>query len=269
MSGNVGCARSLESAALAGCLMEGDAEQVIRFSDRRRKTFVAALAIQLVTVAVIVLVPLFATGQRALVATYIPKPLLYGNSRQASLAVRSNVAAGHQTSASNPLRNFFTAPSRMPTRIYFSDDTRPQLAAIRCNACKTGDTTELNSGVGIGGDPGGMPDGILPPSLPVPPPPKAPTIIHRSLMGSAMLIHRVEPVYPPLALMARREGQVQLQAVIGVDGSIESLRVLSGDPLFLESAKAAVLQWRYRPTTLSGQPVEVDTFVTVIFTIGH
>lgn len=102
----------------------------------------------------------------------------------------------------------------------------------------------------------------------VPLAPKPPALVRRSKMDPAMLIRRVEPRYPPLAIMARREGQVQLRAVIGVDGSIESLRVLTGDPLFIEAAKAAVLQWRYRPTILNGQAVEVDTFVTVIFTLA-
>jgi len=83
-----------------------------------------------------------------------------------------------------------------------------------------------------------------------------------------MLIHRVDPVYPPLARQLRREGRVELHAIIAMDGSIQALEVVSGDPLFLQSALAAVREWRYRPTILDGQPVEVDTHVTVIYTLS-
>jgi protein TonB len=117
---------------------------------------------------------------------------------------------------------------------------------------------------GIAG--GSYTDGVLPPAF-VPAAPKPPKLIHRSQMDPAMLTRRVEPIYPPLAIMARCEGHVELRAVISTDGSISSLRVLSGHPLLIEAAKAAVLQWRYRPTTLGGQPVEVDTFITVIFVL--
>jgi protein TonB len=60
---------------------------------------------------------------------------------------------------------------------------------------------------------------------------------------------------------------VELHAIIGTDGSVQSLQVVSGDPLFINSAKDAVLQWRYRPTYLNGQPVEVDTYISVIYTL--
>ena len=76
------------------------------------------------------------------------------------------------------------------------------------------------------------------------------------------------PVYPPLARQLRREGRVELHAIIAMDGSIQALEVVSGDPLFLQSALAAVREWRYRPTILDGQPVEVDTHVTVIYTLS-
>jgi protein TonB len=88
-------------------------------------------------------------------------------------------------------------------------------------------------------------------------------------LESAMLIRRVEPIYPALAIQIHREGQVVLHAIISTDGSIQSLQVVSGDPLFLNSAKDAVTQWRYRPTVLNGQPVEIETYITVIYTLQH
>jgi len=87
--------------------------------------------------------------------------------------------------------------------------------------------------------------------------------------GNAMLIHRVEPVYPPLARQTHREGRVELRAIIGTDGTIQSLQIVASDPLFDLSAREAVSQWRYRPTILNGQPVEIDTYITVIYTTQH
>ena len=85
----------------------------------------------------------------------------------------------------------------------------------------------------------------------------------------AQLIHRVEPIYPPLARQIQHEGRVELHAFISSEGRIESLEVISGDPLFIQSALAAVREWRYRPTILNGRPIEVDTRITVIYTLSH
>jgi protein TonB len=84
---------------------------------------------------------------------------------------------------------------------------------------------------------------------------------------AALLVHRVEPVYPRLPLQMHREGRVELRAIIATDGSIQALEVVSGDPLFYASALAAVREWRYRPTILDGQAVEVDTQISVIYTL--
>jgi len=84
-----------------------------------------------------------------------------------------------------------------------------------------------------------------------------------------MLIHRIEPVYPYLPKQLGRSGRVELRAIIATDGTIQSLRVVSGDPLFYQSALEAVSQWRYRPTVLNGEPVEIDTFITVIYNIDR
>lgn len=84
-----------------------------------------------------------------------------------------------------------------------------------------------------------------------------------------MLIRRVEPVYPPLAIQIHREGRVELRAIIATDGTIRSLEIVSGDPIFYQSALEAVRQWRYKPTILNGQPVEIDTHITVIYTMSH
>ena len=86
---------------------------------------------------------------------------------------------------------------------------------------------------------------------------------------AALLIHRVEPLYPPLARQLHREGRVELRAIISTDGTIQALEVISGDPLLIQSALAAVREWRYRPTILDGQPIEVDTYITVIYRLSQ
>ena len=87
-------------------------------------------------------------------------------------------------------------------------------------------------------------------------------------VSQGMLIHRVEPVYPRAAIAARIQGEVLLQAVIGRDGTIQGLRVVRGHPLLAPAALQAVLQWRYRPYLLNGQPIEVETQVLVNFRLS-
>jgi protein TonB len=79
----------------------------------------------------------------------------------------------------------------------------------------------------------------------------------------------VTPVYPPLARQTRISGTVRLHAIIAKDGTVQQLEVLSGHPLLVQSALDAVRQWRYQPTLLNGEPVEVDTTVDVIFSLNQ
>jgi protein TonB len=82
------------------------------------------------------------------------------------------------------------------------------------------------------------------------------------------ILRRVQPLYPPLARNARVQGSVVLAAVISKAGAIENLRVLSGHPMLVPAAIDAVSQWRYRPYILNNEPVEVETQITVNFTLG-
>lgn len=84
-----------------------------------------------------------------------------------------------------------------------------------------------------------------------------------------MLIHRIEPQYPAIAKIARVSGTVELRAIIGRDGSVSSIEVLSGNPLLARAAVEAARQWRYRPTILDGEAVEVETRITVNFVLGQ
>ncbi len=87
-------------------------------------------------------------------------------------------------------------------------------------------------------------------------------------IAGANLIHMVQPNYPPLAKASRISGTVEFTATISKDGSIENLQLVRGHPLLIKAAKEAVLQWRYRPTMLNGEPVEVITDIVVNFVLN-
>ena len=112
---------------------------------------------------------------------------------------------------------------------------------------------------------GGNPSNPLP-SPPAPKPTTAPIRISHMMEGN--LIRRVQPAYPPLARSARIQGQVVLAAVISKEGMIENLRVLEGHPMLVRAALDAVSQWSYRPYVLNNEPVEVETRITVNFSLS-
>jgi len=143
-----------------------------------------------------------------------------------------------------------------------------------------------SSGVGVvggvvGGMPGGMPGGVIgsvlsniPVAAPPPPPvvkAAAPAAPQRLRVGGnvqeAKLSKKVVPTYPPLARSARISGVVRFNAIIGVDGHIQNLQLVTGHPLLVPAAQAAVSQWVYQPTLLNGEPVEVMTQIDVNFTL--
>jgi periplasmic protein TonB len=156
-------------------------------------------------------------------------------------------------------------PTKIPEKIkkVVEEDTPPPSA---------------NTGV-VGGVPGGVPGGsmggviggIIGATTPGPAIPKAATpqrVRVSQGVSEGLLVHQVRPVYPPLARSARIQGSVVLQAVIGKDGSIQNLRLVSGHPMLTSSAMEAVKQWKYKPYFLNGEPVEVDTQITVNFTLA-
>jgi protein TonB len=131
----------------------------------------------------------------------------------------------------------------------------------------------------VGGVPGGVPGGqaggvlggiIGGTGAALPPPPKAtPSRIRvGGNVAAAKLIRQVTPIYPTIAKTAHISGTVTLHAIISKDGSIEQLEYVSGPPLLMRNAMDAVRQWRYNPTLLNGEPVEVDTTISVVFTLG-
>jgi protein TonB len=123
------------------------------------------------------------------------------------------------------------------------------------------------SGV-FGGIPG---QGIMAENGPAlaPPKPAAPARIKQGgAVTAASIITQTRPAYPPLARQARIQGVVVLHAIIDKEGKVAQLEVISGHPLLVQSALDAVKQWRYKPTQLNGDPVEVDTTIQVTFTMN-
>jgi periplasmic protein TonB len=98
---------------------------------------------------------------------------------------------------------------------------------------------------------------------------RAPSLVQRtSRSQESLLLRQVKPVYPRIAITSRVQGAVVIQAVISRNGAIEKLQLISGHPLLVDAALDAVKQWRYRPYLLNGEAVEVETQITVNFTLN-
>lgn len=240
--------------SLQSCLVEGNPEQRARERRLRRKALITSVLVQASLLAALILVPLFAKPAHLVMAIATPIPpyrhvaarsqntprpqgerrvcLVCFNSRPADLTSTSRTESNQPV---DPLAN--SAGDAIP--------------AAPCPGC-----IEI-----------GRTEGPRPPVVPEPRR-ERPRVVQTQI-SAAMLIHRVEPVYPILPKQMGRSGRVELRAVIATDGTIQSLQVVSGDPLFYQSAMDAVRQWRYRPTVLNGEPVEVDTFITVIYNIDR
>jgi periplasmic protein TonB len=247
--------------SLSGCLVDGDAEQRTHERRVRRRALAISIFLQSAVLAALILVPLFGKTERIAFAyaTPIPPYSPYRNPSQ---------NPGAQPPRPNGTKNAcrFCAPPNIPPTIAMRDATS--------SANQADDAPPTGIGDGIPG----AGDGFIPLSdsrQRVLPPPHTehqvtpPQLVHVTTIDPAMLVRRVEPVYPPLAIHTHREGRVELRAIIGTDGTIRSLQIVASDPLFDLSAKEAVSQWRYRPTILNGLPVEIDTYITVIYTTQH
>lgn len=150
-----------------------------------------------------------------------------------------------------------TAPTVIPKNITVVKDEAPVIYT--------------NNMEGVSGGTGNVLGGLIG-SGPAGPPPPPPTTPQRIRVGgnveAASLINKVSPEYPPIARTAHVAGTVVLHAVIGKDGGIRELQYVSGPPLLMKSAMDAVKEWRYKPTMLNGEAVEVDTTIDVVFSLG-
>jgi periplasmic protein TonB len=225
--------------------------------DWKRATLPMAYTFEAVLISLAALVPLIYTqALPGLIHSVVPVP-------PAPAGVRA------------PTRG--TPPKRQPTyidmmhaRIVIPNHI-PQFSPENEITPETGPVVE---GVppGLGGVANGVPLSVLV-SNTVPPPPvvkrSAPRrIVLGGQVEAARAIYTPKPEYPPLARLARIQGTVKMQAVIATDGTIQELQVLSGHPLLIAAAKQAVERWRYQPTLLNGEPVEVVTEIDVNFIFG-
>jgi periplasmic protein TonB len=129
-----------------------------------------------------------------------------------------------------------------------------------------------NSSSGVDGGTGSVLGGLIGSGPAGPPPPPKPAAPSRIRVGgnveAASIINKIAPQYPPIAKTAHVSGTIVLHAIISKEGTIQELQYVSGPPLLMKAAMDAVKEWRYKPTLLNGDPVEVDTTIDVVFTLG-
>lgn len=250
-------------AMFSDCLLE--------FGQQRpRKVFATttSFVINILAIIVMLLIPLAFTEQLPsaqlltfLVAPPPPPPPPPPAAQQVQKVVRQIET---DVLSSGALRT----PTKIPQKVQMikEDEAPPPMAT---------------TGGVVGGVPGGIPGGqmggvigsVISATSSLAAVPKfVPTVPQRIRISAGvtrgLLIQRVEPTYPTLARSARVQGDVVLSAVISTSGSIENLQLVSGHPMLVPAAIAAVKKWRYKPYLLNGQPVEVETTITVIFTLS-
>ena len=247
--------------SLGVCLVEGDAEQRSRERKIRRRSLILSILLQSAALALLLLVPLFGRTDRIVVKAFVPVPP-YGHPPQAGTRNNTRNQNANPTPNQNPF--VFHPPTQpwRPNPVGDGSPTAPDGIDVG------GPTTPTGPGCPWCVDIGPQSNGPIPPQQDTRVREK-PRLLKMTSIDPAMLIHRVEPVYPRLAIQTHREGRVELRAIIATDGKIRSLQVVSGDPLFIMSATEAVQQWRYKPTYLNGQPVEIDTYITVTYVLQH
>ncbi|MGH9603317.1 MAG: energy transducer TonB [Terriglobales bacterium] len=234
-------------------------DSTARSRAQRRWTTLLSIAVQVVLVGGLLLLPVISPDsiQRLRFAERIIVPAVKASGPELAAAPDR----GTPTTTSNSERPVLLQPPNVPEDIITGETDVPvpsssDIPARPClGICGTGGGSEYAV-------PGGLGPNFVPTVRETASPPKRVIV---SVLDPGFLLRRVQPVYPPIAKQAGIQGAVVLRAVIGRDGEIQELRVVSGHPLLSSAAKDAVAQWRYRPYMLNGAPVEVETQVTVNF----
>jgi periplasmic protein TonB len=229
---------------------------------RSRRNFITltSFTLQAALVTTLIIFPLL-HPEALPVLHRLATPVSFGNPFVQHLAVQQATHSGRTVVLNNATVYRLAQPSSRPTTQQQSSDepSDPPQLCVNCIP-----------GIGDPGSEIGVP-GLLPTTatvvMPAPPKPIV-SVIRISHMDVGSLLHRVEPAYPPLARAAHIQGTVMMSALIGKNGAIENLRVLSGHPMLTTAAIEAVRQWRYRPYILNGEPVEVETQITVNFSLS-
>ena len=242
---------------LGRCLVEGDPETTLLARRARRKTFGVSLAIEISLLGLLVAAPLFtSTAQTQLQKIIPPQLAFFGNWHR-------KIQTQHPTPSATPRSPEISSPIQATIFPQIVVDSRrePEAADPPIPGMPEGDAVGSILSARIIS----QPELVEPPHIAKPAQQeKRPLKLSEGVL-QAQLVSRIEPRYPALAIQTRTEGTVQLHAIIGRDGGITSLDVISGHPLLVKAALDAVRQWTYRPTMLNGEPVEVETSITVIF----
>lgn len=245
-----------EPRILADLLVESS-PAAARSGRQHRKAFVAAVMFQGFLVAVLLFAPLASPGRLSQPVVVVPIPPYAAGSQPTH--------GSPHTHPTHPKRTIFETIPLLPS----SQIPRPHESEASEAPGTFGPTVPGASGVPWGITGGTTP---TPPAIRPPEPKRSPETAHvvrPSEVQAAALIYRVDPVYPKMALQIRLSGMARLRAIIGTDGDVRRLEVLSGHPLLAKAARDAVQQWRYRPTILNGVPVEVETTITVNFVLSQ
>jgi len=233
---------------------------------RRRKAFATTTSFILnsLFIGIMLAVPLMFTESlpKAQLLTFLIAPPPPPPPPPAAAAVQRIV---HQIQTDMLNNGQLRTPTRIPQTVQMikEEEAPPPMAA-------TGGVVGGVPGGIPGGQLGGVIGGIISATSNLAAVPKLATVQRIRIsqgVTKGLLIHRVEPVYPPLAKAARVQGEVLLKAVIDVNGNIQNLQLISGHPMLVPAAISAVQGWKYKPYLLNGQPVEVETMVTVIFSL--
>jgi protein TonB len=248
--------RTAAETSLGRCLVDGNAATNSGDRRRRRKALGISFAIEATVLALLVVIPLMTTVAQPHFRGTAFVPFIFDGTHP-------RTPTGH-TPAGNR-----HSPTVSDQRVKFITDQAPPRPAHIAELGNDTPISDLSASIDFNDRPVLL---GLQPTHPVvrPPDEKMKSEERRAVKVSgpveqAQLIARVEPRYPILAVQARKEGTVVLHAIISRDGRITALEVVSGPPLFVQAALDAVRQWRYRPTALNGEPVEVDTSIMVIF----
>jgi periplasmic protein TonB len=235
------------------------AETLLESSPTARKgkrwPMATAFTVETIIAAVLVIVPLLSTGVIPLSARVSAAPLTSIRVEPVR-PIHNDHPSRSGTATATPRQIEVVLVSNSRDRITYGStrNTTTDSSEVSPGDPRVGSNDSLPNLVG---DPNGSNVKLQPKRVPV------------SDLSTGQLINRVEPVYPRMAGITGVQGEVKLHAIIARDGSIMSLSVISGHPLLIHAAEDAVSQWRYRPYYLNGEPVEVETFITVHFTRGQ
>jgi protein TonB len=246
-----------QETVLGRCLVEGDPEATASARKRRRKTFGASLAIEILLLASLVAIPLLTSVAQPQLRKDLPPDITFIRGRRDRNPIQhARPTAPEHTRAPiwSETQEVFNAPRPVHQPEEAGGDDRAPDVPGEDVVPGAREVADLNRSAFV------TPAHVEPPARPE----RQPLKLSEPIV-QAQLLSRIEPQYPIIAIQTKTEGTVRLHAIISRDGRITSLDVLSGHPLLVKAALEAVRQWRYRPTMLNGEPVEVETSITVIF----